>query len=131
MFDYFGIPARRAVSFALKEAKDLCCPQIRTEHLLLGILRADKAIADRLNAGAEQAIRGELERQAPANRQLIPESTDLPLSEDALRALRSVIEWEEGSQPKTVEPADLVQALLRIEDCSAARLLAEHGFATS
>jgi ATP-dependent Clp protease ATP-binding subunit ClpC len=127
MFERFSERARRAVFFSWHEANDLACPQIMTEHLLLGILREDKTVANRLGTGAEESIRKELERLAPSNRERIPSSGDLPLSPEAQRALMFASEEAEALQYKTIDTAHLVLALLRVEDCTAAKSLRGHG----
>jgi ATP-dependent Clp protease ATP-binding subunit ClpC len=127
MFERFSERGRRAVYFSWHEASDLRCPQITTEHLLLGILREDKAVAGRLGGGAEAAIRQELERLAPPNRAKIPTPGDLPLSEETKRALVVAIEEAEALQHQTVDTAHIVLGLLRVEECNAAKLLRKNG----
>lgn len=127
MFERFSERGRRAVYFTWHEASDLRCPQIMTEHLLLGILREDKAVAGRLGEGAEEAIRQELERLAPPNREQISTPGDLPLSEETKRALMVAIEEAEALRHQTVDTAHMVLGLLRVEECNAAKLLRKYG----
>jgi len=44
MFERFTEKARRTVFFARYEASQLGSPEITSEHLLLGLLRDDKAV---------------------------------------------------------------------------------------
>jgi ATP-dependent Clp protease ATP-binding subunit ClpA len=99
-----------------------------TEHLLLGILQEDEAFAMRLGTGALEAIRAEVEQLAPPNRERIPITTDdLPLTEDSQGALILAIEEADALGRKEIDIPHLVLALLRAEDCTAAKLLRKHG----
>jgi Clp amino terminal domain, pathogenicity island component/DinB superfamily len=127
VFERFNVNARRSIHFALQEAHGLGSPQIKTVHVLLGILREDEAVATRVGSNALQTIRRELEQHAPADRPRSPGSGDLPLSGDTRRALLFAIKEAAALQRKAVEPAHLVLGLLRIEKCTAARLLRAYG----
>jgi len=48
MFERYTEKARRVIFFARYEASQFGSPYIETEHLLLGLLREDKALAHRL-----------------------------------------------------------------------------------
>ncbi|MGB6943294.1 MAG: Clp protease N-terminal domain-containing protein [Bryobacteraceae bacterium] len=127
MFERYSERARRAVFFALREAHDFRCPWIMTEHLLLGILREDPGIASQLSAGAPEKIRQELERLASPGHERIPTVGDLPLSVDTKRALLFAAEEYEALHPKTIDTPHLLLGLLRVEECTAAKLLRQHG----
>ena len=45
MFERYTEKARRVIFFARYEASQFGSPYIETEHLLLGLLREDKALA--------------------------------------------------------------------------------------
>jgi len=47
MFERYTEKARRVIFFARYEASQFGSPYIETEHLLLGLLREDKALANR------------------------------------------------------------------------------------
>ena len=47
MFERYTEKARRVIFFARYEASQFGSPCIETEHLLLGLLREDKALANR------------------------------------------------------------------------------------
>jgi ATP-dependent Clp protease ATP-binding subunit ClpC len=47
MFERYTEKARRAIFFGRYEASEFGSPYIETEHLLLGLLREDKALAHR------------------------------------------------------------------------------------
>jgi Clp amino terminal domain, pathogenicity island component len=48
MFEHYSEKARRVIFFGRYEASQFGSPCIETEHLLLGLLREDKALANRL-----------------------------------------------------------------------------------
>ncbi|MDQ6708030.1 MAG: hypothetical protein M3Z85_18900, partial [Acidobacteriota bacterium] len=47
MFERYTEKARRVIFFARYEASQFGSPYIETEHLLLGLLREDKTLANR------------------------------------------------------------------------------------
>ena len=47
MFERYTEKARRTIFFARYEASQFGCSYIETEHLLLGLFREDKALANR------------------------------------------------------------------------------------
>ena len=51
MFERYTEKARRVIFFARYEASQFGSPYIETEHLLLGLLREDKAMANRFDSG--------------------------------------------------------------------------------
>ena len=55
MFERYTEKARRVIFFARYEASQFGSPYIETEHLLLGLLREDKALTNRFLALEEQA----------------------------------------------------------------------------
>ena len=50
MFERYTEKARRVIFFARYEASQFGSPYIETEHLLLGLLREDKALDQSLSA---------------------------------------------------------------------------------
>ena len=46
MFELYNEKARRTIFYAQVEAAELGAPSIETEHLLLGLLRADTALSN-------------------------------------------------------------------------------------
>ena len=50
MFERYTEKARRVIFFARYEASQFGSPYIETEHLLLGLLREDKALTNRFPA---------------------------------------------------------------------------------
>lgn len=126
MFEKYTENARRAIFFARWEASQFGSPYIETEHLLLGLLREDKAFTSRLLRPAEsiQEIRAEIER-CTEKREKIATSVDLPLSHENKRALACAAEEAERLGHKHIGTEHLFLGLLREEKCFAAKLLLE------
>lgn len=99
MFERYTEKARRVVFFARYEASQFGQPCIETEHLLLGLLREDKALTNRfLGAHAlVDSIRREIEKNTIV-REKISTSVDLPLSNECKRVLAYAA--EEAAQIK-------------------------------
>ena len=65
MFERYTEKARRVIFFARYEASQFGSPYIETEHLLLGLLREDKALANRfLRSHAADRIDSQADRSA-------------------------------------------------------------------
>src|SRR5437870_2764356 len=88
MFERYTEKARRVIFFARYESSQDGSPYIESEHLLLGILREDKALANRFlhSYSAVESIRKEAEGRS-AGRAAISTSVDLPLSPTSKRVL--------------------------------------------
>ncbi len=63
MFERYTEKARRVIFFARYEASQFGSPYIETEHLLLGLLREDKALTNRFlrGHGEVEAIHKQIE----------------------------------------------------------------------
>src|SRR5260370_558009 len=63
VFERYTEKARRVIFFARYEASQYGSPYIETEHLLLGLMREDKALANRFlrQQGSIESIRKEIE----------------------------------------------------------------------
>ena len=127
MFERYTEKARRVIFFARFEASAFGSPYIETEHMLLGLLREDKAIARRVipDLSAER-IRQEIEK-ATIIRPPTSTSVDLPLSNECKRVLTYAAEEAEGLSHKHIGTEHLLLGLMCEENSSAARLLREHG----
>lgn len=118
MLDRFSEPARRAAFWAYHEANEVRCPQVMTEHLLLGIFREDRQVAGRFGADAADDIRRDLEGVEPPNRENITKPVDLPLSPDAQQVLMLTIKEADAAGQKAIDTPQFLLALLRNEDCA-------------
>ena len=84
MFERYTEKARRVIFFARYEASQFGSPYIETEHLLLGLLREDKALTNRFlrSHASVESIRKQIEGHTTI-REKVSTSVDLPLSNDA------------------------------------------------
>ncbi len=128
MFERYTEKARRVIFFARYEASQFGSPYIETEHLLLGVLREDKALTNRFlrTHASVESIRKKIEGHAPV-REKVPTSVDLPLSDESKRVLAYAAEEAERLANKNIAPEHLFLGLLREERCYAATLLNERG----
>jgi ATP-dependent Clp protease ATP-binding subunit ClpC len=126
MFERYTEKARRIIFFARYEASMFGSPYIETEHLLLGILREDKAVAGRLLHSHAESMRKQIEAHTTI-REKVSTSVDLPLSHESKRALAYAAEEAECLNQKNVAPEHLLLGLLREEKCFAAEMLRERG----
>lgn len=132
MFERYTEKARRVIFFARYEASQFGSPYIETEHLLLGLLREDKALANRfLRSQANiESIRKQIETQTTV-REKVSTSVDLPLSHECKRVLAYAAEEAERLNHKHIGTEHLLLGLLREEKCFAAEILHERGLRLS
>ncbi len=128
MFERYTEKARRTVFFARYEASQFGSSYIETEHLLLGLLREDKALANRILRSAAQidSIRKQIEAQTTIPEK-ISTSVDLPLSHECKRVLAYGAEESERLNYKHIGTEHLLLGLLREKECFAGQLLREQG----
>ena len=126
MFERYTEPARRVIFYSRYMANQAGSPVIETEHLLLGLLRADMVLAQRFlgSPWAAEEIWQEIERRKPVQ-PMTPSTVDLPLSTEAKRALLLAAEEADRLSSKKIRTEHVLLGLLRNEECLAAALL--HG----
>ena len=115
MFERFTEKARRAIFFARYEASQHGTPWIETPSLLLGILREDRDLMDRLlpaGTGEYDRLIADVEALFPKFSGKISTSVDLPLNLVAKRALAYAAEEAERRHHKVIEPRHLLWGLL-------------------
>jgi ATP-dependent Clp protease ATP-binding subunit ClpA len=129
MFERYTEKARKVIFFARYEASQFGSVSIETEHLLLGILREDKAIANRLSYPAltEEFVRRRIGELKPP-REKVPTGVDMPLSGECKRILGYAAEEAERLQHRhIIGPEHLLLGLLVEEQSLGAKLLTEAG----
>ncbi|HXM44842.1 MAG TPA: Clp protease N-terminal domain-containing protein [Bryobacteraceae bacterium] len=126
MFERYTEKARRTIFFARYEAARLGSPYIETEHLLLGLLREDRALLDRLPAGAAEQIRERIQERVPQPIQR-GTSVDLPLSMESKRALTYAADDSQALAHQHIDCCHLLLGILRFENSIAVELLREFG----
>jgi len=132
MFERYTEKARRVIFFARYEASQFGSPYIETEHLLLGLIREDKALANRFlrSHSAVDSIRKQIEAHTTI-REKVSTSVDLPLSHECKRVLAYAAEEAERLSHKHIGTEHLLLGLLREEKCFAAEILHERGLRLS
>ncbi len=128
MFERYTEKARRVIFFARYEASQFGSPYIETEHLLLGLLREDKALTNRFlrSHASVESIRKQIEGHTTI-REKVSTSVDLPLSNECKRVLAYAAEEAERLSHKHIGTEHLLLGLLREEKCFAAEILHERG----
>jgi ATP-dependent Clp protease ATP-binding subunit ClpC len=128
MFEKYTEKARRVIFFARYEASQFGQPYIETEHLMLGILREDKALTNRFlrSHASVESIRKQVEEHTTIGEK-VSTSVDLPLSNDCKRVLTYAAEEAEQLGHKHVGTEHLLLGLLREDKCFAAQILHERG----
>src|SRR5450756_1886862 len=132
MFERYTEKARCVIFFARYEASQFGSSYIETEHLLLGLLREDKALTFpflRSHASVE-SIRHQIEGHITI-REKVSTSVDLPLSDEYQRVLAYAAEEAERLSHKHIGTEHLLLGLLREEKCFAAEILRERGLRLS
>ena len=101
MFERYTEKARRVIFFARYEASQFGSPYIETEHLLLGLLREDKALTNRFlrSHASVESIRKQIEGHTTI-REKVSTSVDLPLSNECKRVLAYAAEEAERLSPQ-------------------------------
>jgi ATP-dependent Clp protease ATP-binding subunit ClpC len=91
MFERYTEKARRAIFFARYEASQYGSPCIETEHLLLGLMREDRALAKAFLRTPIESIREEIESHITI-RERFPPSVEVPFSLECRRVLNYATE---------------------------------------
>ncbi|MGH9406641.1 MAG: ATP-dependent Clp protease ATP-binding subunit, partial [Terriglobia bacterium] len=128
MFEKYTEKARRVIFFARYEASQFGSTYIETEHLLLGLLREDKALTNRFlrSHASVETIRKQIEGKTTL-REKVSTSVDLPLSPECKRVLAFAAEEADRLSSKHIGTEHLFMGLLREEKSFAAEILHERG----
>jgi acetyltransferase-like isoleucine patch superfamily enzyme len=128
MFERYTEKARRVIFYARYEASQFGSPFIETEHLLLGLLREDKALTNHFlhSHTSLDSIQKQINEHTVI-REKIATSVDLPLSNEGKRVLAYAAEEAERLSHKHIGTEHLLLGLLREEKCFAAQMLQERG----
>jgi len=124
MFEPYTEKARRVIFYARYEASQYGSSYIETEHLLLGLLREDKALTMRMlrSESSIESIRKKIDKQSTF-RGKIPTSVDLPLSNEGKRVLTFAAEEAERIGDRHIGTEHLLLGLLRETKSFGAELL--------
>jgi ATP-dependent Clp protease ATP-binding subunit ClpC len=132
MFEKFTEKARRVIFFSRYEAQQYGSAHIESEHLLLGLLREDKALVNRFlrQQGSIEPIRGEIEAAITIGERK-QGSIEVPLSIHGKRILNMAVEESERLGVKHVSTEHLLLGILREEKGVGAQILSKRGLKLS
>jgi hypothetical protein len=120
--------AKRVVFFAQYQASQFGSPYIEAEHLLLGLLREDKALTKRLLGlhASEESIQKRVEDHTRARKKISP-LIDFPLTDACKRILAYSAEEADRFGHRYVRTEHMLIGLLREENSFAAQIRSEWG----
>jgi len=129
MFERFNETARRTLFFARHETTELGGVAIEPEHILLGLLRADKGPTPHLFAAADLSYadaRAKIRAHCGV-RQQVPTSVELPFADQTQRILQHAREEADRLGHKYIGTGHLLVGVLREDGSFAAGMLRSHG----
>jgi Clp amino terminal domain, pathogenicity island component len=128
MFERYTEKARHTILFARREAGQFCSAYIQSEHLLLGVLRADQSLANTFLHSPE-TVKGLYQQIAGPTgiREKRSFSEDMPLSNESKRILAYAAEEADSLSHNFPGTGHLLLGILREQHCFAAKLLRERG----
>jgi ATP-dependent Clp protease ATP-binding subunit ClpC len=128
MFERYTENARQVIFFARYEVSQVGASTVEAEHLLLGLLRADKSLFSRFlpPAISPDVIRKQVEDYIPV-REEIQTSTGLPLSITVKNALAHAHEEADALASVVIGTEHILLGLLREDGSFAAKVLGENG----
>jgi len=128
MFERYTEKARRTIFFARYEASQFGSPCIESEHLLLGLLRENKALTNCFlhSHASVESIRKEIEEHTTI-RGKVSTPIDLPLSDECKRILAYGAEEADRLSHKFIGTEHLFLGVLREQGCFGAKLLTDRG----
>jgi ATP-dependent Clp protease ATP-binding subunit ClpC len=130
MFEKYRERARRSLFFARYEASKLGSRVIESEHILLGILREGEETVSEIFRRFQvkpEDIRREIEGERVFGER-IASTSELPLSEESKKIIAYASHEAESMRHASVGSEHLLIGLLRVEGCTAMRILAQYGF---
>ena len=116
--------ARRAIFWARKEAHELRSPDIRSEHLLYGVVREDEPLLRHLAGPDFEIIQQRLEFSGPRHPDL---HQDLPLNEESKEVLKSFMAEADKAGDWIIGTQHLVAGFLLLPESQGAKILLESG----
>ena len=129
MFEKYTEKAKKVLFLARYEASQLGSKVIGSDHLLLGLIKEGDELVQELFLKSNvnlDLLRAEMEARGPSGeKQVTP--IEIPFSEEAKKVLACAEEEAERLLHPHVSDEHILLGLLRVEDSSAGRLLAEKG----
>jgi ATP-dependent Clp protease ATP-binding subunit ClpA len=128
MVEKYSDGANRAIFLARTEAGDDRSPSIESEHLLQGVIAADKErMASFITRASRDAIQEKVLRAKKVYSGGSPSSDDRPMSGECKRALTAAGEEAANLKSANIELEHLLLGLLREPKSVAGRILTEQG----
>jgi ATP-dependent Clp protease ATP-binding subunit ClpC len=128
----FSQPARIVLFHARREVSVSRGAAIESEHVVLGVLRADKSlIAAQLKADwTVERVRSELKGQLTSLERALPMDVEVPIAPVVRALILRAAEIADRLGHRDIEPAHLLAALLQDETSSGGRVLREAGISS-
>ena len=128
MFERFTEEARKAIFFARYEASTYGAEEIDTEHLLLGLLRGNPNLTNRLLPFGltERGVRTRIETDRP-RKESVSTSVDIPVNQAVKRVMVFGAEEAERAKDTNTRPEHLLLGIARQGSSLAATILLESG----
>jgi len=128
MFERFTEKARRTVFFARYEANQLGSQEITSEHLLLGLLRDDKAVLRHLLLKIDyESVRSDVVTRVQPGGPILSLNVDLPLSDDAKLVLKFAMEEADRLNMRHIGTEHLLLGMLCDAEFPSAKILVRLG----
>jgi len=126
VFERYTQSARAAIFWARYMASEVGSQEIETQHLLMGLLRADKMLAKRFlgSPWAAETVWKKVEPTKP-KRERVTGSKEIPLSGESKRALLDALDEANSSSNRRICTEHLLLGLLRQQKSIAAKVLSE------
>jgi ATP-dependent Clp protease ATP-binding subunit ClpC len=128
MFERYNEKARKTIFYARTEAGDLGASSIETEHLLLGLLRADTVLNNSLLSDNERVedLRSRI-HDITAPNQPVPTTVDMTMSQECQQALAVALDEADRHDHSSIGTEHLLLGLMQQPRSLAAKLLTERG----
>lgn len=128
MFERYTEKARQVIFFARYEVSQFGATAIKTEHLLLGLLSADKSLLHRVLPASMSTddLRKQIETRMIVREKILT-ATPIPLSDSAKNVLRHATEEADSLSHESISTEHILLGLLREENSMAAKILGENG----
>ena len=128
MFEKYDEKARRSIFFARYEAGQFGAPEIESEHLLLGLMRADQGPFNLVLGRSlpDDEIRAAIV-EVVTQHSKTSTSVDLPFTNECKRILAYAAEEAMRLSQNHIGTEHILLGLLREEQCLAAQILRKQG----
>ena len=126
MFERYTEKARRVIFCSRYEASQFGSPYIETEHLLLGLLREDRALRGILRDTGAESVRAEIERRITRSESFAT-SVEVPLSADSKKVLHFAAEEADRLGQRHIGTEHMLLGLLRVQGSLGAQVARARG----